>query len=153
MAVTAAGDIAGVLAAGAALNATIAGIASSWELTPTIPPESVSLPAAMQHISLDELEPSTVTYTASQEVVNHAYVLDILVERTNDLQADIRAAMAFVPLVLAAYRENITLGQTPIVHRVMPQSYRLVTITLGDRTCMAVRFRMQAHCKQAVSIS
>lgn len=154
MAVTSAGDLDGVLTAAAALNATITGINSSWKTTPTIgPDDALTIPAAMHHISADDLEPSTVEYDASKEIVNHHYILDILIQRTNDLQADAGAAMAFVPKVLAAYRGNITLGETPIVHRVLPQSFRFVTVTLGQETYYAVRFRMQAHCKQAVTIT
>ena len=152
MSVTQAGDILGILEASRDVLAGIDGILSAWVLTPTVGPDDpLMLPAAMQHISLDELEPHSITYATSLEVIDYQWIVDIVVPRTNDLRADQEAVMAFVPKVTEAYREHITLG-TAVVKRCLPVNFRLVTVTLGKETYFAGRFRIQAHAKHAVEI-
>lgn len=154
MSVTQAGDILGILEASRDVIKAVAGITSAWVLTATVPPDDIHLPAAVQHISLDDLEASSIEYTPSQEIVTHRWALDVYArERSNDLYADQVAAMAFVPLVLAAYRSNITLGAGPAVQRCLPASYRFITAAYGSRTFFGIRFLMEAKAKRPVSIS
>jgi hypothetical protein len=154
MSVTQAGDIAGIVAASRNVIAGVDGIASAFVLTTTVPPEDVHLPAAVQHISLDDLEPASIEYLTQQEVITHRWALDVYaVERSGDLYADQVTAMAFVPKVLAAYRSNMTLGAGPAVQRCLPTSYRFITASYGSRTFFGIRFQMEAKAKRPVTIS
>jgi hypothetical protein len=150
--ITEAGDILGLLQASRTVVATVPGIVAAYVLTPTIGPDALKLPAAMQHVAIDDVEPTEISYTASQEQVDHRFVLDVLVKRSVDLRADQEAAMPFIPLVLKAYRENAKLGE-PIVQYCQPINERMLTVTLGKETYFAIRFQMAAKLKQGVTIN
>lgn len=153
MAITDAGDIASILEGSRDVIAAVDGIVSAYVLTPTVGPDALKLPAAMQHIAVDGVDPSPITYSASQEIVDHMWFLDVLVQRSVDLRGDTEAAMPFVPKVLKAYRENLAVGCAPIVHRCGPTSYRMTTVALGVETYFAIRFVMEAHAKAGVAMA
>ena len=153
MAITDAGDILAILEGSRAVAAAIPGMVSAYVLTPTVGPDELKLPAAMQHLSIQGVEPSEIDYSASQEIVDHTWLLDVLVARSGKEQEDVEAAAPFIPLVLKAYRENLALGCAPVVHRSGPVSYQLVTVALGADTYMAVRFVMRAHAKTGVTMA
>ena len=152
MAVTNAGDILGILDASRAVVAGVAGVNSAYVLTPNQPPSDASLPAAIQTIFDQALGESEITYTASQEQVDHEWYLDLLIKRSGDIQDDAKDALPFIPLVLEAYRENLTLG-TSAVRDCHPRSYQIVGVTHGTNTYLAVRFRMVAKAKTAVALN
>lgn len=152
MAVTNAGDILGILDASRAVVATVTGVNSAYVLTPNQPPADASLPAAVQTIFDQALSEADIQYTASQEQVDHEWFLDLLIKRSGDIQDDAKDALPFIPLVLEAYRQNLTLG-TAVVRDCRPRSYQIVGLTQGTNTYLAVRFRMQAKAKTAVALS
>lgn len=152
MALTEAGDIRGILEASRVVAATIPGIVSAYATTATVPPDDLKLPAVMQHAALADVDPSVISYTPSQEIVDHNFVLDVMVTRSKDLQEDQEAAMPFIPLVLKTYREQFKLGEAAVIHRCRPTGYRFVTVTYGDKTFFAVRFTMQVHAKTGVRL-
>jgi|SRR6188768_2331093 hypothetical protein len=152
MAVNDAGDILGILDASRAVLAGVAGINSAYVLSPNQPPTDASLPAAIQTVFDQALSESEITYTAAQEQINHEWFLDLLIKRSGDIQEDARDALPFIPLVLAAYREHLTLG-TNVVRDCHPASYQIVGLTHGTNTYLAVRFRMSAKAKTAVALT
>lgn len=152
MAVTDAGDILGILDASRVVVSGVAGVNSAYILTPNQPPTDASLPAAVQTIFDQGLGESVITYTASQEQVDHEWYLDLLIKRSGDVQDDAKDALPFIPLVLEAYRENLTLG-TAAVRDCRPRSYQIVGVSHGTNTYLAVRFHMMAKAKTAVALS
>jgi len=153
VAITDAGDIMAILEGSRAVAAAIPGMASAYVLTPTVGPDQLKLPSAIQHLAVQGIEPAEIDYSASQEIVDHFWLLDVLVARSGDLQGDTEAAAPFIPKVLQAYREQMALGCAPVVHRSGPTSYQLVTVALGAETYMAVRFVMRAHAKAGVTLA
>ena len=150
MAITAAGDIKGILAASAVVAAGISGVVKVYEKAGELAATDVSLPAIVQTVVAPDLPQGRIEHLVGQEVVNHTWYLDLLIDRAGDLYAEQDAAMPFVPLVLAAYRNNIHLGEPAFVSRCLPQSYRFIVVTHGSNSFFAVRFLMQCKAKAKV---
>lgn len=147
MAITSAGDIAGIIAASATVAGTIAGVEKVYDKVGEIPPTDGAndLPAILQSITGVDLPQGRITTLNGHEQVDHYWYLDLLIGRSGDIHAEQEAAMPFIPLVLAAYRSNFNLGHRLIVDRCYPQTFRTITLSFGDQAFFAIRFLM--HCK------
>ena len=144
MAITAAGDIKGILAASAAVAAGISGVVKVYEKVGEIAATDASLPAVIQDVTAPDLPVSRIDHTASHEIVDHYWYLYLLVDRAGDLYAEQDAAMPFIPLVMARYRSNVQLGEPMAVARCLPESSRIVVVSFGTQSFLSARFLMHA---------
>lgn len=147
MAITSAGDLKGIVEASAVVAAGIAGVQKVYDKVGEIPPDDSpsNLPAVMQSVVGIDLPQGRIETLNNHELVHHYWYLDLLVNRSGDIYAEQDAAAPYLPLVLAAFRQNFNLGNRIIVDRCFPETYRFVTIDAGDHRFFGIRFLM--HCR------
>lgn len=138
-----------ILGASRNVVAGVTGIVSAYKLVPEKPPGADKLPAAIQQPIEGE-----IVWAVSQEHVTHRWYLDILVSREGDNQTEQASTLALLPLVIAAYRTEMTLGLGASgVRNCRPLSYEIVTLSIWQETFNAVRILMQAEEKYGVTLS
>lgn len=153
MAVTGSDDILGILEASRDIAGAIPGINAAFTTTSTVAAEDIHLPAIAQHIGLEELERATVYFEGQQQRVEFQFVLDVLVERTSDREADQLAVMPFVGKVLKVFREKFTLGYPSVIDHCWPVNWRFATIIHGNASFFGIRFIMFCRATSDVTLS
>lgn len=132
-----------------AATAKVSGIATSNQLLPEVAPEDDELPAVIQQ-PVD----GDIVWAVQQEHLTHRWTLDILVSRAGDNPTEQTATLTLLPLVIAAFRTNMSLGLgADGVRNCRPISYELVMLTIYSVPYNAVRIHMQAEEKYGVSLA
>jgi hypothetical protein len=142
-------SLAAVLEASRDVVKAVSGITSAYVLLPEKAPPAAVLPCAIQ-----EVVEGDVVWAVSQEHITHRWYLDILTSRAGDMQTETASKIAFIPLVIAAYRTQMALGLGAAgVRNCRPLRYESVQLAIFDATYNAVRFHMQCEEKYGVTLA